>query len=199
VAGSGTPLLKFIDFPSANFPVTIEHATGSGTIGPDAASANGALAVAASHYPTPTTPESFSSRGPVTHYFDASGNPPSAPEVRQKPNLATPDGVSTSVPVAGLATFFGTSAATPAAAGIAALVRMALDPTPPVIVAHVSPTTPDGANGWYRGPVSVSWNVSDTGSPVVDPSGCTTQALGDDSSVALRCTATSAGARRRCR
>jgi Subtilase family len=238
VAGTGTPPMKLIDFPSANFPVAIEYATNSGTIGPDAASANGALAVAASDYATPTTPESFSSRGPVTHYFDANGNPLPAPEVRQKPNLAAPDGVSTSVPVTGLSTFFGTSAATPAAAGIAALVRsakptmpidelyaimtspqnaldcpapgspdtdcgagfvladravaMALDSTPPVIAPTIAPATPDGTNGWYRGPVTVSWNVSDAGSPVVDQSGCTPQTLGD-TSVALTCSAASAG------
>jgi Subtilase family len=238
VAGSGTPPLKLIDFPSTSFPVAIEHATSSGTIGPDAASANGALAVAASHYPTPTTPESFSSRGPVTHYFDANGNPLPTPDVRQKPNLAGPDGVSTSVPVSGLSTFFGTSAATPAAAGIAALVRsarptmaidelyaimtdpanaldcpapgspdtdcgagflladravaMALDQTPPVIVPTISPATPDGVHGWYRGPVNVSWSVSDSGSPVVDQSGCTPQSPGD-ATVALTCSAVSAG------
>ena len=59
----------------------------------------------------------------MTHFFDAGGNPLAAPEVRQKPNLAGPDDVHTSVP--GFGRFQGTSAAAPAAAGIAALIRSA--------------------------------------------------------------------------
>ena len=46
---------------------------------------------------TPTTPETFSSRGPVTHLFDVNGAALAQPDVRQKPNLASADGVSTSV------------------------------------------------------------------------------------------------------
>jgi hypothetical protein len=45
------------------------------------------------------------------------------PVVRPKPVLAAADGVSTTVPA--LLTFFGTSAATPSAAGIATLIRSA--------------------------------------------------------------------------
>jgi Subtilase family len=239
VAGTGTPFMKYIDFTNNLGTVSIEHATNSGAIAPDAASASGSLAVAASNYSVRTTPELFSSRGPVTHYFDANGNPLSTPDVRQKPNLAGPDGVSTSVPVSGLSTFFGTSAAAPAAAGIAALIRsarpampvdevyaimtnpanaldctaagnpdldcgvgfeladravaQALDPTPPVVIPTVVPPTPDGPNGWYHSPVSVSWSVSDPTSPVVDPSGCDPASLTGDTATTLTCTATSAG------
>ena len=217
VAGTGTPFMKYIDFTNGVGTVSIEHATNSGAIAPDAGSASGALTVAASNYTVRTTPEPFSSRGPVIHLFDANGTALSTPDVRQKPNLAGPDGVSTSVPVSGLSTFFGTSAAAPAAAGIAALIRsarpampvdelyaimtnpanaldctapgnpdldcgvgfeladravtQALDSTPPAIAPTVVPATPDGPNGWYHGPVSVTWNVSDAESPVVDPAG----------------------------
>ena len=122
VAGSGNPFMKVIAF--TNGPaVTMEHPVSSGTISPDASSAAGALTVAASPFATPTTPETFSSRGPVTHFFDAGGAPLATPEVRQKPELAAPDGVMTSLP--GFAHFSGTSAAAPAAAGIAALILSA--------------------------------------------------------------------------
>ena len=204
--------------------MAIEHATNSGAIGPDAASARGALTVAAARYSTPTAPESFSARGPVRHFFDAAGNVLGAPEVRAKPELAAPDGVATSV--FGFGSFFGTSAAAPAAAGIAALIlstqplmtmdaldaimtdpanaldctvtpgvpdrdcgsgfvladralRVAFDPTPPVVTPTVSPAAPDGANLWYRGPVTVSWAVSDAQSPVTAMSGCAPTAPGD--------------------
>lgn len=35
------------------------------------------------------------------------------------------------------------------------------DTTPPGVQAVVNPATPDGANGFYRGEVSVSWQVTE--------------------------------------
>ena len=99
------------------------------------------MAVAATDFSTPAVPEGFSSVGPVTRLFDKDGNPLAAPEVRQKPNLAAPDDVSTSVP--GFAPFFGTSAAAPAAAGTAALIRSA---KPAMPVDEVYAIMTDSAN-----------------------------------------------------
>ncbi len=233
VAGVANPLMKFIDFTNGAGTVTIEHPANGGAVSPDAASAAGALTVAASRYPTPTTPETFSSRGPVTHSFDASGVPLVTPEVLQKPDLAAPDGVSTSL--GGFTPFYGTSAATPAAAGIAALILsanpaitvdelyaimtnpanalactptpldcgagfvladralgMALDRTPPLVTPTVAPAAPDGDNGWYRGPVGVTWTVSDGESPITAVTGCAAASPADGTTT-LTCSATSAG------
>jgi hypothetical protein len=46
------------------------------------------------------------------------------------------------------------------------------DPTPPVVTAMVSPAKPNGAKGWYRGAVSVTWSTSDTNSPLISATGC---------------------------
>jgi hypothetical protein len=86
-----------------------------------------AISVAAVRYNTTTSPESYSSRGPVTHYFaPVSGPSPAAalpsPQTISKPDVAATD--------CGLTTFFfgpthrfcGTSAAAPHAAGVAALM-----------------------------------------------------------------------------
>jgi hypothetical protein len=235
VSGTGSPFLKLVAFTNGAGNVLFEHPADGSAIDPGASSASGALTVAASDWSTPGTPEPFSSRGPVTHFFDASGNALAAPEVRQKPDLTGPDNVLTSVP--NFDQFRGTSAAAPAAAGIAALIRsakpamaidevyaimtdsanaldcpapgnpdsdcgvgfvladsalaMALDGTPPLVAASLSPAAPDGANGWYRVPVSVSWQISDRESPVVDPSGCGPVSL--TGSASLTCSATSAG------
>ncbi len=73
------------------------------------------LAVAASPASDPTALEGFSSRGFATSLFP--------PVVRNKPDLTGIDGVSTSRP--GFNPFFGTSAAAPHIAGVAALVAQA--------------------------------------------------------------------------
>ena len=98
VSGAGAPPLKLVAFTNGAGNVAIEHPADGGAIDPDAASAKGALTVAASNFATPTVPEPYSSRGPVTRFFDARGNRLATPEVRQKPDLAGPDGVQTSVP-----------------------------------------------------------------------------------------------------
>ena len=140
VAGASTPFMKYIVIGGSQ--IALEHPTNSGTINVDAAAARGALAVAAVGYSTSTTPESFSSRGPITHFFDVNGGPLATPDVRQKPNLASADGVSTTV--AGLSPFFGTSAASPSAAGIAALIRSA-KPLMPVDELYAIMTAPANA------------------------------------------------------
>ena len=89
--------------------------------------------------------EPFSSNGPATIYFDAAGNRLATPVTRKQPLLSTVDGISTTffppeinVPAPGPAShstydtdgdgypnFFGTSAASPHAAGCAALILSA--------------------------------------------------------------------------
>lgn len=104
--GSG---VSFADDDATNSPTIFGHAA-----------AEGAVAVAAHYWGNTTSVESFSSRGPATILFDEDGNRLAEPEVRDKPLLTAPDGVSTTVP--GFTTFYGTSAAAPHAAAVAALL-----------------------------------------------------------------------------
>ena len=115
--------MKYIAISSSGTFTIPEHNTASSAIGPDAASAKGAFAVAAVAYfdSGSNDPETFSSRGKVTRLFDKNGNRFAVPEVRQKPQIAGADGVATTV--TGFSSFFGTSAAAPSVAGVAALVR----------------------------------------------------------------------------
>ena len=110
--------------------------TGGNVRGHDAAS--GAISVAAVrvgesfphtfHGAPKNSVERFSSDGPRRVFFTPDGRPitpgdfsSSGGELRQKPDIAAANGVATSVP--GFERFFGTSAAAPHAAAIAALVK----------------------------------------------------------------------------
>lgn len=143
-AGTGTPLMKWIEFDNYSGTPVPEFDTQSDTINPDAASAQGTLAVAAVAQGDAglNTPESFSSRGYKTRLFDPSGNRLASPLVLFKPQLAAADGVNTTVP--GFNPFFGTSAATPSAAGIATILR-ATNPNASVNEIYAQMTDPANA------------------------------------------------------
>ncbi len=95
-------------------------------------SAANAHGVAAVRPFRPYIPEDFSASGPVTIVFDAEGNRLAAPEIRQQPTLAATDGANNTFfgtdsvnDADSFPNFFGTSAAAPTAAAMAALVLQA--------------------------------------------------------------------------
>jgi|GEM_PF-821026 len=127
--------IKYINFGS---DVTPEYFTNSSTIYGHAAATN-AEAVAAVRYDRQDLPESFTSLGSTTFFYeyltDANGNPiavdrKNIPEIRNKPDIAAIDGTDTTFfgsdyDANGFPNFFGTSAAAPHAAAIAALLKQA--------------------------------------------------------------------------
>jgi len=131
-SGTAPTLIKYVYFGSVTFD---EWTTQSSTVfgHPNAA---GARAVGAADYRStpafgvqPPVLESYSSRGGATILFDASGAPVNEP--RDKPELVAADGVDTTffypgtgdTDGTGYPNFYGTSAAAPHAAAIAALIR----------------------------------------------------------------------------
>jgi hypothetical protein len=111
--------------------------------------------------PGPTTPfEVFSSDGPRHIFFNANGSPVTPGKflfadggiVRQKPDIAAADGVSTSLPQSFFSTFFGTSAAAPHAAAIAALLKSAVPNIKKEEMREILTSTAldIGPNGWDR-------------------------------------------------
>lgn len=133
-----SPRLKFILSQNGGGVTAIEYPKSSGgdVVGPTIFGHNGgedAMSIGAIRYTTKTAPELFSSRGPVTHYFGPVNNIIPAPplgsaQVLAKPDvLATDGGASTFFGscAGGAWRFFGTSAAAPHAAAVAALEREA--------------------------------------------------------------------------
>ena len=110
-------------FSNVSVPTTFGHSA-----------ATGAISVAAYRYSSnffsaPPLFETFSSPGPVTIAIHQSGFRLLSPQTRKKPDIAAPDGVDTTFfGATGILdgtpyrNFFGTSAAAPHAAGVAALM-----------------------------------------------------------------------------
>jgi Subtilase family len=122
--GIGNITGKYFHASPLNVRTTFGHPT-----------ADGAIDVAAYVYdwtdkkPYKPVIEPYTSPGPVVIYFDQSGNRLATPEVRIKPEVAGVDGVGTTffgIPYqADQFAFFGTSAAAPHVAGVAALLIQA--------------------------------------------------------------------------
>lgn len=103
------------DYLGANVPTVFGHSGARQVDG-----------VGAFYYGFPDLPESFSSLGPVSIYFDDNGNRLASPEIRLQPTVLGPDGVVTTLSADNnLNPFFGTSASAPHAAGVAALLLQA--------------------------------------------------------------------------
>lgn len=137
-AGPGNDVRLKLVFIGSGFTIN-EHQTHSPTVFGHAAAA-GARAVAAEFYGevgngNAALPlgvenvESFSSMGPTTIYFGPTGAALGTPEVRAKPEITAPDGANTTFFGGDIAydldtypNFFGTSAAAPHAAAVAALI-----------------------------------------------------------------------------
>ena len=144
-SGSDPGLIKYVYFGSA---IINEFDTQSSTIFGHT-NAVGAEAVGAARYSNtpafgvfPPILESFSSAGATPILFDLAGNRLATPDPRShKPEIVAPDGGNTTfffpgvdLEADGFPNFFGTSAAAPHAAGVAALLLQAKPSLTPVQV-----------------------------------------------------------------
>jgi hypothetical protein len=68
------------------------------------------------------------------------------------------------------------------------------DPSAPTLDFTLSPSSPDGDDGWYRGDVTLAWNVGEPESPSsLALEGCDDQTVVTDGEFVFSCSATSAG------
>ncbi len=131
------PRLKLILLQNGGGVTATEYpeSAGGDVVGPTIFGHSGAanvVSVGAVRFNNGSKPEDFSSRGPVTNYFGpVTGAAPAAaipPTTLTKPDVVATNGGATTFfgqPVAGVWRFFGTSAAAPHAAAVAALMKQA--------------------------------------------------------------------------
>lgn len=133
-AGPVPGFIKYVNVGGSSI-TTQEFNTASGTVFGHA-NANGAEAAGAAPWfntpafgVSPPVLEPFSSAGPTPIFFDIAGNRFASSVIRQKPEIVAPDGANTtffgsdiSNDADNFPNFFGTSAAAPHAAGVAALL-----------------------------------------------------------------------------
>ena len=159
IAGPAPGKIKLVYYGNMTID---EYNTNSSTSYGHALAAGGRAVGAARYSQTPAfgvSPprlESFSSKGGIQILFDLSGNPIS--EIRQTPDVVAPDGGDTTFfgfdyEGNGFPNFFGTSAAAPHAAGVAALLKdLDNTVTPDEIYAALESTAIDmkttGVDSW---------------------------------------------------
>ena len=122
--GPNPGFMKMVSVGSSSVTID-EYGTGSSTSWGHSG-ALGGLGVGAANFRdtpvfgvNPPLIEGFSSAGGSPILFDTAGNRLAVPQVRQQPDITAPDGGDT----VSFGAFFGTSAAAPHAAGVAALMK----------------------------------------------------------------------------
>jgi hypothetical protein len=150
--GLNPQLLKYVVIDNGAGVTINEFDTQSSTLYGHA-NADGAEAVGAAFYRntpefgvSPARLEPFSSAGSTPIIFDTAGNRLAIPLIRRKPEIVAPDGTNTTffgrdVEADGFPNFFGTSAAAPHAAAVAALMLQAVPTTAPERVYEILETT----------------------------------------------------------
>ena len=188
------PVPGFIKYIHFSPDVTIqEYATASGTVWGHT-NAAGARAVGAAFWRNtpafgvnPARREPYSSGGPTPILFDTAGNRLASPTIRHKPEIVAPDGGSTTffgevVPGFPSPLFFGTSAAAPHAAAVAALMLERQPSFPPATVYSILENT--ALNMLPPGSVVVGSNT-DTGFGLIQADAAVRTALGASLSLGL--------------
>lgn len=168
-SGTSTDRLKFAVVDSAGISSVQYDTSNSGDIiGPTIFGHNGAATVgstAAIPYNDSTTSEDYSSRGPVTLYYQPTPSTAAlaSPQVLNKPDFAATDNVQNvffAEPSGGGYRFPGTSAAAPQAAAIGALLRQ-YDPA--IFPAEIMSTLRNTAQ-----PIATNGTSTDVGGGYLD-------------------------------